>query len=206
MLRNKLKPYKIILASGSPRRQQLLREMGIEFEILTKSIEEAYPSRLKGSEISDFLAELKANAFAETLQPNEILITADTVVWYQNKSLAKARNLKEAEHMLQELSGHWHDVITSVCFTTTKAKTIVNQVTKVKFKTLSAQEIYFYIDQCKPFDKAGAYGIQDWIGLIGIEEIQGSYTNVVGLPTHLVYKTLSDIVGKGVFGNFGDMG
>ncbi len=194
MLRNTLKPYKIILASSSPRRQQFFREMGLEFEIRPKSVEEAYPSRLMGKEISDFLAELKSTAFDGNLQPNEILITADTVVWYDNKSLAKAHNLEEAFQMLKELSGDWHEVITSVCFTTTLTKRTVNQVTRVKFKSLTDEEIYYYINQFKPLDKAGAYGIQDWIGLIGIEEIQGSYTNVVGLPTHLVYKTLTEMV------------
>jgi len=165
----------------------------INFEVRLKSVEEVCPSELQGSEISDYLAELKAAAFEGSLLPNEILITSDTVVWHKNTSLAKASDEQEAFQMLRTLSGDWHDVITSVSFTTSKEQKTVHHTTKVKFKELSDNEIRFYINTCKPFDKAGAYGIQEWIGLIAIEEIQGSYTNVVGLPTHLVYKTLIEM-------------
>ncbi len=194
MLSDKLKNHKLVLASASPRRQQFFREMGLDFEIRLKSGEEVYPNTLEGSAISDYLAELKASAFDGTLGPNEILITSDTVVWHNNESLAKAEDAEEAFGMLKTLSGDWHEVITSVCFTTKDYQKTVNHTTKVKFKTLTDEEIRFYIENYKPFDKAGAYGIQDWIGLIGIEKIEGSYPNVVGLPTHLVYKTLLDIV------------
>ncbi len=194
MLHDKLKAYHIILASGSPRRQQFFKELQINCEIRLKPVEEVYSEALQGSEISDFLAQLKASAFANELNPQEILITSDTVVWHKNKSLAKAADANEAYQMLCTLSGDWHEVITSVCFTTSKTQKIVNHSTKVKFKKLSDDEIWFYINTYKPYDKAGAYGIQEWIGLIGIEEIKGSYTNVVGLPTQLVYKTLSDMV------------
>lgn len=186
--------HKIILASGSPRRQQFFREMGLDFEIRLKSVEEVYPKNLQGSDISDYLAQLKASAFDGTLTTNEILITSDTVVWHNDTSLAKAKDAEEAFAMLQTLSGDWHKVITSVCFTTTIHQEIVNHTTKVKFKELTNEEILFYIENYKPFDKAGAYGIQEWIGLIGIEKIEGSYPNVVGLPTHLVYETLLNIV------------
>lgn len=194
MLQHKLTGYKIILASGSPRRQSYFKELGLDFEIRLKSVEEVYPQHLKGSEISDYLSALKASAFEATLAKNEILITSDTVVWHNNISLAKAKDTEEAFQMLKTLSGDWHEVITSVSFTTSEFQRTVNHTTKVKFKELTDDEIIFYIKHFKPFDKAGAYGIQEWIGLIGIEEIQGSYSNVVGLPTSLVYKTLTDIV------------
>jgi septum formation protein len=168
--------------------------MGLDFEIRLKSVEEVYPKNLQGSDISDYLAQLKASAFDGTLTTNEILITSDTVVWHNDTSLAKAKDAEEAFAMLQTLSGDWHKVITSVCFTTTIHQEIVNHTTKVKFKELTNEEILFYIENYKPFDKAGAYGIQEWIGLIGIEKIEGSYPNVVGLPTHLVYETLLNIV------------
>lgn len=193
MLLQKLEKYKIILASGSPRRQQFFKDLGIPFKVRLKDVDEVYPDNLKGEEISDYLAELKASPQKETLLANEILITSDTVVWYNNESLAKAANAKEAYEMLRKLSGDWHKVITSVCFTTSIKQTTVNHTTKVKFKELSDDEIWYYIENFKPFDKAGAYGIQEWIGLIAIEKIEGSYTNVVGLPTQLVYNYLKEI-------------
>ena len=195
MLPNIPKQYKIILASGSPRRQQFFKELGIDVEIRLKPVEETYPQELQGSQISDYLAILKASAFDGELDTNEILITSDTVVWHKQKSLAKANKAEEAYKMLKTLSNDWHEVITSVCFTTLDMQKVINHATRVKFKALTDDEILFYVNTYKPFDKAGAYGIQEWIGLIGIEEIQGSYTNVVGLPTHLVYKTLMDMVG-----------
>jgi len=194
MLREKLKHLKIILASGSPRRQQFLKEMGLDFEVRLKSVEEVYPDDLEGSEISDYLAELKASTFEGALLKGEILITSDTVVWHKGKSLAKATDAEDAYKMLRTMSGEWHEVITSVCFATVDAQKTVSQKTQVKFKELTDEEIRFYIKAFEPFDKAGAYGIQEWIGLIGIEEIRGSYPNVVGLPTHLVYKTLLTLV------------
>ncbi len=197
-----LKGHKLILASKSPRRQQFLKELGLDFEVRLKPLEEVYPDELIGSEISDFLAELKASAFEGHLKPKEILITSDTVVWHNNRSLAKAADSDEAYQMLKTLSDDRHEVITSVTFTTYKTQKTVNSTTKVKFKKLTDDEIWFYIKTDSPFDKAGAYGIQDWIGLIGIEEIKGSYANVVGLPTHLVYKTLMDVVDRSFFGNF----
>ncbi|VAW09830.1 Septum formation protein Maf [hydrothermal vent metagenome] len=194
MMHDVLKGHKLILASKSPRRQQFFKELGLDFEVRLKPIEEVYPNELIGFEISDFLAELKASAFEGDLNPKEILITSDTVVWHNNCSLAKAADSNEAYQMLNTLSDDWHEVITSVTVTTYKTQKTVNSTTKVKFKKLTDDEILFYIKTYSPFDKAGAYGIQDWIGLIGIEEIKGSYTNVVGLPTHLVYKTLMNMV------------
>lgn len=194
MLGNALKDHQIILGSGSPRRQQLLTELGLDFKVRSKEVEEVYPEPLQGHEISDFLAQLKAKALLSGLRDTEILITADTVVWHKGKALGKPVDAKNAFGMLRALSGESHEVISSVCFTTTKKQTLVNATTQVSFKELTDEEIWFYIKNHKPFDKAGGYGIQEWIGLIGISEIKGSYTNVVGLPTHLVYKTLIRMV------------
>lgn len=194
MLHEKLKNYKLILASASPRRHQFFKELKLDFEVRLKSVEEVYPLDLKGSEISDYLSELKASAFEGGLQPNEILITSDTVVWHNNESLAKPVDKEDAYSMLRKLSNATHEVITSVSFTTSETQKTTNYCTLVRFKELIDEEIWFYIDNYQPFDKAGAYGIQDWLGLIAIDEIKGSYTNVVGLPTHLVYKTLNEIV------------
>ncbi len=193
-LAKKLRNYKLILASGSPRRKKFFEDLGLDFEIRIKSVEEVYPNNLKGEEIAAYLAELKASVFNDDLKSNEIVITSDTVVWYNNESLAKASDKNEAIKMLLKLSGEWHDVITSVCFTTTTKQETVSAITKVKLADLSLEEINYYIETFKPYDKAGAYGIQEWIGLIGIEEIKGLYTNVVGLPTQLVYKTLMNMV------------
>ena len=189
-----LKAHKLILGSGSPRRKQFLEELGLDFEVRLKSVDEVYPQRLRGTKISEYLARLKATPFKEELQHNEIVITSDTVVWHKGASLAKAENKEEAAKMLRTLSGDWHKVITSVCFTTKDSQKIVSSITKVKLKKLSEDEIQYYVDKYLPFDKAGAYGIQEWIGMVGISKIKGSYTNVVGLPTHLIYKTLMDMV------------
>lgn len=193
-LLTQLADYTIILASGSPRRQGFLKELEIPFKIQLKEVEEVYPQHLKAAAISDYLAVLKAKPFTDTLNPKEIVITADTVVWHNDTSLAKAANESEAAAMLNTLSGDWHKVITSVCFTRLDEQRLVHQTTEVKFKALTTDEIAYYVAQYKPYDKAGAYGIQEWLGLIAIEEIKGSYSNVVGLPTHLVYKTLMDMV------------
>nr|WP_297782821.1 Maf-like protein [uncultured Allomuricauda sp.] len=192
-LKERLKDKKIILGSGSPRRKMFLEELGLDFEVRPKSVEEVYPEALQGKEISEYLAKLKATPFLKELEPNQIVITSDTVVWHNNTSLAKAADKAEAIEMLRTLSGHWHEVITSVCFSTKDAQKTVSGVTRVRLKDFSDDEINYYIDTCQPFDKAGAYGIQEWIGMIGITEIQGSYTNVVGLPTDLVYKTLMEL-------------
>lgn len=192
MLKEKLKDYHIILASGSPRRQQFFKELDLDFEIRLKPVEEVYPPNLKASEITDFLAELKASEFSD-LKNNEILITSDTIVWHEGKALGKPANAKEAFDMIQSLSGKTHEVITSVFFKTKNHSKTVNSTTKVGFKNFSEEEINYYINNFKPFDKAGAYGIQEWIGLIGISHIKGSYFNVVGLPTHLVYSQLLEI-------------
>ncbi|HPF97030.1 MAG: Maf family nucleotide pyrophosphatase [Flavobacteriaceae bacterium] len=194
MLPNKLNGYHVILASGSPRRQQLLKDLGIEFTIDIKPVDEIFPERLRHFEVSDYLAQLKALPFKETLREKEILITSDTVVWHQETVLGKPASFEEAFAMLKSMSNTTHEVITSVCFTTMDYEKTVNCVTKVTFKAFSDDEISYYINTCKPFDKAGAYGIQEWIGKIGVTKIEGSYFNVVGFPVHLVYSTLLEIV------------
>lgn len=195
MLGDLLQNHRIILASASPRRQQFFTEMGIPFEVHKLAVEEIHPGHLQGKEISDYLAKLKALPFKGKLLANDILITSDTVVWHRDTSLAKPGDQQEALEMLRTLSDDWHQVITSVCFTTPLDQKTVSQSTRVRFRQLKDAEIRYYIDHYRPFDKAGGYGIQEWIGLVGIEEIQGSYSNVVGLPTHLVYETLMAMVG-----------
>ncbi|RIA09420.1 septum formation protein [Flavobacteriaceae bacterium MAR_2010_72] len=194
MLNDSLSNYQIILASGSPRRQQFFKDLGLDFVVRLKPVKEEYPQRLRHFEISDYLAQLKALPFKETLNENDILITSDTIVWHENKALGKPRDASEAFEMIKSMSGKIHEVITSVCFTTIKLQKTVNATTKVKFKDLTKEEIEYYISNYQPFDKAGAYGIQEWIGQIGITSIEGSYFNVMGLPTHLVYKTLNHMV------------
>lgn len=192
MLKEKLKPYKIILASASPRRQAFFKDLNVDFEIQVRKIEETYPPELKGLEITDFLSRLKAEAFTD-LEENEILITSDTIVWFEDNALGKPKNFDEARIMLEKLSGQMHEVITSVSFTSKDFQKTVHDVTKVWFKDLSLEEIEYYIKTYQPFDKAGGYGIQEWIGYIGVEKIEGCYFNVMGLPIRLVYKTLSQI-------------
>ncbi|MFC5194860.1 Maf-like protein [Bizionia hallyeonensis] len=194
MLNEQLKNFRLILASGSPRRQQFFKELGLDFEIILKPIKEEFPERLSHFEISDYLAQLKSLPFKAELNPSDILITSDTIVWHNNKALGKPKNAEDAFNMIKSMSNSTHEVITSVCFTTSEKQKTVNAVTKVTFKALTEAEINYYINTCKPFDKAGAYGIQEWIGQIGITKIEGSYFNVVGLPTHVVYQTLQQFI------------
>lgn len=192
MLRAKLKDYNIILASGSPRRQDLFKNLDIDFSIDVREVDESYPPDLKGIEITDHLARLKATAF-DTINSNEIIITSDTLVWKDGIAIGKPANLAEAKKMLRNLSGEMHEVITSVCFTVKNFQKVIHDTTKVWFKTLTEDEIDYYLNAYKPLDKAGGYGVQEWIGYIGIDRLEGSYFNVMGLPTRLVYKTLMEI-------------
>jgi len=194
MLKDLLQPYRIILASGSPRRHQFLKDMNLAFEIKLKPIDEVYPEHLQKEAITDYLSKLKAKPFQNELQANDILITSDTIVWHKGNALGKPKNTDDAFNMLKTLSNATHEVITSICVTTTTQQFVEHTTTSVSFKALSDEEIQHYIDVYKPFDKAGAYGIQEWIGAIGITKIEGSYNNVVGLPTHLLYETLINIV------------
>jgi septum formation protein len=190
MLKEKLSKYNIILASKSPRRQQFLKDLDIPFTIQLKEVEEMYPKELKASEITDYLADLKSKPFANSLTENDVLITSDTIVWLDNRALGKPKDTKDAFRILQALSGKKHQVITSVSLKGTNFQTIFNDTTNVYFKELTVDEINYYIENHQPFDKAGSYGIQEWIGFIGIERIEGSYYNVMGLPVQKLYKEL----------------
>ncbi|HAH53945.1 MAG TPA: septum formation protein Maf [Flavobacterium sp.] len=193
MLKNKLQKYKLILASGSPRRQQFFKDLDLDFEIRLKEIEEIFPPELKAEEITNYLAKLKANAFEGELNDNEILITSDTIVWHNNKALGKPKDAQDAFEILKSLSNATHEVITSVCFKTKANSTVAYEVTKVTFCELSDEAIWYYIENYNPYDKAGAYGIQEWIGFVGVSKIEGSYTNVMGMPTDKVYEYLSNL-------------
>jgi septum formation protein len=190
MLKEKLNKINIILASGSPRRQQFFKEMDLHYTIRLKEIEEIYPEHLQAEEITNFLAELKASAFENELKENDILVTSDTIVWLKGKALGKPKDYDDSFQMLQQLANQTHEVITSVCLKSIDKTEVFHCVTKVTFSNLSDEAIQYYLDNYQPFDKAGSYGIQDWIGLIGISKIEGSYTNVVGLPTEMLFQKL----------------
>ena len=191
MLNDLLKPYDLVLASGSPRRKQLLEEMGISFRVETKPVDEIIPPDKTPEEIAVYLSQLKAAAFEKSyFSSNRIIITADTIVTLGNQILGKPSGRNEAIEMLQQLSGKSHEVITGVTIKSAKNETSFFVSTKVFFKSLLMDEIEYYVDHYKPFDKAGAYGIQEWIGHAAIEKIEGSYFNVVGLPTHRLYEEL----------------
>lgn len=184
---------KIILASKSPRRQELLRLMDVDFRIVLKDVDESYPDHLSPEEIAIYIAEKKAKAFDETID-GEIVLTADTIVSVDGKILGKPENTDHAAEMLAMLSGKVHRVITGVCLLHDHKYNLFHDVSEVFFRKLTEQEIRFYVDTYQPLDKAGAYGIQEWIGLVGIERINGSYTNVVGLPTEKLYQQLMRLV------------
>lgn len=190
MLKISLKGKNLILASGSPRRKFFLEELGLDFEVRLKPIDEHFPSNLQGHEVSDYLAVSKAKPFLDELCPEEILITADTIVWCDNAALNKPENEEHARSMLRQLSGTEHEVISSVAITTSKSQELITETTRVKFKELEPEEIEYYIKNYKPFDKAGGYGIQEWIGYIGIEWIKGSYFNVMGFPVQKFYESI----------------
>lgn len=181
---------KLILGSKSPRRQQLLREMGYSFEVRTKDTDESYPVELLPHEVAVYVSNQKAQALQKELKSDEVLLTADTIVCVQNKILGKPKNEQEAVEMLQLLSGKKHTVITAV--TIVKNNEFISDYceTTVFVKPLTNGEIVSYIKMCQPFDKAGSYGVQEWFGAVAVEKIEGSYNNVVGLPTHLVYALL----------------
>ena len=185
-----IKNYKLILVSASPRRQQLMKDAGFTFEVRLKNVEEKYPQELHLENVPEYLSKVKASAFREELKADEVLITADTVVCIHDRILGKPADRKEAISMLQELSGNRHLVVTGVSVTTRTKQLSFSSRTDVFFKHLSNEEIEFYVDTYKPFDKAGAYGIQEWIGYIGIERIEGSFYNVMGLPIQKLYETL----------------
>ncbi len=193
MLKNKLEKYTLILASGSPRRQQFFKDLDLDFEIRLKEIEEIYPPELKAAQITNYLAALKASAFEGELKSNEILITSDTIVWHNETALGKPKDEQDAFAILKSLSNATHEVITSVCFKTQEKTDLIHEITKVTFNILTDEAIHYYLKNYKPFDKAGSYGIQEWIGFIGVSKIEGSYANVMGMPTDKVYEYLSKL-------------
>lgn len=183
--------YHIILGSNSPRRRELLAGLDLDFEVkVIPGLEEHYPATLQPEEIPVFLAKQKAAAYIPTLPEKTLLITADTIVWNRNEVIGKPKNREEAIRMLQSLSGHEHHVVTGVCLTTTEKQKAFSVISAVKFATLTNEEIGYYVDKYQPFDKAGSYGIQEWIGYVGVENINGSFYNVMGLPVQRLYQEL----------------
>ncbi|WP_411768526.1 Maf family nucleotide pyrophosphatase [Winogradskyella sp. A3E31] len=196
LLKDKLKPFNLILASASPRRHEFLKLLDLDFTIQLKPVKEVYPNDLKKGGITDYLSKLKAEPFILDLKSKDILITSDTIVWHNNEAVEKPKDENDAFKMIKRLCDDTHEVVTSICITTTKEQIIKNTVTKVTFKSLSDEAIKHYISTHQPLDKAGAYGIQDWIGAVAISSVEGSYNNVVGLPTHLLYETLNAIADR----------
>lgn len=182
----------IILASKSPRRQELLKSMDLDFKVVLKEVDESYPAELSPAEIAVYIAEKKARAFMEEGHQG-IVITADTIVAYNNEIMGKPEDARHAEEMLLKLSGTKHEVFTGVSLTYADQILSFYDVTDVYFRTITGEQVRYYVENYKPFDKAGAYGIQDWIGMVAVEKIVGSYTNVMGLPTERLYRALSAI-------------
>ena len=184
--------YEVILASKSPRRQALLKEIVPEFSIMLRDTAETYPPTLKGAQIVEHLANLKASAFDGELTDNQLLITADTIVWIDDMVLGKPKDRSGAIAMLRQLSGRKHTVFTGVCVETNQKKRVFSVATDVFFRPLDDSEIEYYVDKYQPFDKAGSYGVQEWIGYVGVERIEGSYFNVMGLPVQRLYQELKE--------------
>lgn len=190
MLEN-LNKYEIVLASNSPRRKELLQRMGVNFKVRTLfGIDESYPDSLRGEDIVCYISRNKAKAYQSSMAPNELLITADTIVYVDGEVMGKPKNAEQAKEMLHKLSGKTHQVITGVTIVTAKRTENFGVTSQVKFTNITEEEINFYVDNYLPFDKAGAYGIQEWIGIVAVEEIKGSYFNVVGLPVQRLYQKL----------------
>lgn len=187
---NTLKGRQVVLASGSPRRKELLAAIVDQFTVRVPAVDETFPASLRGKEIAEYLAALKAEAAQVDLQENEIAITSDTIVWLGDEVLNKPKDAEEAAEMLRKISGRKHEVITAIAIADQHRKIVLSDTTEVSFKVLTESEIQFYIQQYKPFDKAGAYGIQEWIGYIGVTEIKGSFYTVMGLPVHLLHEAL----------------
>lgn len=187
-----LAKYKIVLASKSPRRQQFLIDLGIPHEVHAKEIDESYPDHLQAGQITEYIAQKKAAAFAP-IPADQLLITSDTIVWDGKKALGKPNSLTDAVEMLANLSGKSHQTISSICITNAHLQKTATCITDVWFKNFTPSEIQYYVENFKPMDKAGSYGIQEWIGMIGVHKIEGSFYNVMGLPTHLLYQLLCEI-------------
>jgi len=192
MLEN-ISGYNLILASNSPRRNELMNGLGLKYSVkILKDVDESYPEKLKGSEVALYVASKKAEAFRKHLKKNDLVITADTIVCMDDQVFGKPSDREEAIGMLQALSGRSHWVYTGVCLTGSKSQRSFTAATEVFFATLTEEEILWYVEHYKPFDKAGAYGVQEWIGFVGVERISGSYFNVMGLPVHKLYTELKE--------------
>ena len=192
MVLKNLEKYNLILASASPRRQQLMKDLGLAFEVKPADVDEFYPENLGMTAIPEYLAQLKADALNGSMGENDLIITADTIVWKDDKVLGKPADHQDAFDMLKSLSGSQHQVITGMHLQSKTKKISFHAVTEVWFDELTDDEINFYIDKYKPYDKAGAYGIQEWIGFVGIYKIEGSFYNVMGLPIHKLYQYLKE--------------
>ena len=188
--------YHIILASNSPRRKELLGGLGLDYEVRTlPGIDESYPDTLQGEDIPVYISSKKASAYLDSLKNNELLITADTIVWLDGRVLGKPSDEEEACQMLRDLSGKTHQVITGVTLATTAFQKSFASVSQVTFASLTEEEIRDYVNHYHPMDKAGSYGVQEWIGFIGVERIEGSYFNVMGLPVHRLNRELVSLNG-----------
>ena len=186
-----LKKFNIVLASNSPRRKELMSGLGVDYVVKTlPDVDESYPDTLQGEEIPAYISREKAEAYQSMIEPDELLITADTIVWMNGEVLGKPKDREDALRMLRKLSGASHQVITGVCLTTKGWQNSFTVTTDVTFAVLSEEEIVYYVDKYSPMDKAGAYGVQEWIGFIGVESISGSYYNVMGLPVQKLYREL----------------
>lgn len=191
---NNLKKYQIILASNSPRRKELMSGLGVDYIVRTlPDVDESYPSTLVGAEIPEYISCRKADAYRHVIQPGELLITADTIVWLDGKVLGKPRDREEAIEMLRVLSGNLHQVFTGVCLSTTEWQKSFSAASDVTFDVLTEEEIQFYVDKYQPMDKAGSYGVQEWIGYIGVKSISGSFYNIMGLPIQKLYGELKKL-------------
>ena len=193
MFFEKLKNYNVLLASGSKRRHELLNQLGVEFKIVNQEIEESFSNELQYSEITDYLAKKKSSLLIKSLKKNDLLITSDTIVWHKNRALGKPKNRDEAFEMIKSLENSSHEVITSICISTIKSQVIVNEKTIVFFDNIDKNDLLYYTKTSDVLDRAGSYGIQDYIGHIGIKKIQGSYSNVLGFPTNLFVNTINSM-------------
>jgi len=190
-----LRHYNLLLGSKSPRRQDLLKALGLHYTLVEIDVEEVYPLHLQGADIARYLCELKADAYQNALLPaDSILVTADTIVWLDGKYIGKPSDKEDAIAMLKKLSGKQHSVFSGICLKSAKQKVVFHAQTLVKFRELTLDEIEFYVNHHKPYDKAGSYGIQDWIGYIGITGIEGCYYNVMGFPVEKFYEELTKFI------------
>ena len=193
MFFEKLKNFNVLLASNSKRRHELLNQLGVEFKVINQDIDESFSNELKSNMITDYLAKKKSSLLVENLKKNDLLITSDTIVWHKNSALGKPKNRIEAFEMIKSLENSSHEVITSICISTVNFQVIVNEKTLVFFDSIDENDLLYYTKTSDVLDRAGSYGIQDYIGHIGIKKIQGSYSNVLGFPTNLFVNTINSM-------------